>query len=329
MVNSIGKTYNSYVQASTNNVTIFAKINTNCYFLKTPTKITEPVNTYFILEESYFVKVISQIHDFYYVEYLNIKGYVEKEYLTLVNEQIETPYLNNITFETTQNTYLFSEPKIDENLRIAKINTATTLTYIGKIYAQSINDISGNTWYYCKIKTSDISNSTNANVLKTTTNSSNLKSSIKTGSSSFNNFNSSSSINYLKANTNVSLSGLKEITNASYLNTSLDENITINNGNTHNNNNNISQINNKIFNTSETSTSDINSSENYIYGYIHASFTQNLTPIIKSTAVSTPQNLDSTKLLNINLSTQIVITIIISVPILFVLFVFLKGFKKV
>ena len=74
-------------------------ITNNAYLKKSPTKPNDILNTYFLLEESYFVKVLSEEKDYYFVEYLDINGYIDKSAINLVNEIIETPYLNNITFD--------------------------------------------------------------------------------------------------------------------------------------------------------------------------------------------------------------------------------------
>ena len=211
--------------ASTENSTLYAKVEKDCYLLKTPTKILNYTNAYFILEESYFVVILNNLDNYYYVQYQDIKGYVEKENLIVVNEQIENPFLEDITFNITKDTYLYEEPLLNSNLIKTPLTSLKTPTYIGKIYSDEISDVSGNVWYFAKI-----------------------------------------------------------------------------------NNNGVE-----------------------IKGYVHSSFTNNLTPITQNNSVSTEyisNNIEST-LLNINQTTQIIIIFIISMPTLFILYLLLKGFKKV
>lgn len=151
MVNSINQNYNKAILTNASNNSYFGKINSNCYFLKTPTNITNFSNVLFILEESYFVKVKSRVDDFYYCEYLNLTGYVSKENITLINEQVENPYLTNITFNVFKATNLYKEPILNSSLIIAPLPENSTLNYIGKIYSEKVSEISSNTWYYCKI----------------------------------------------------------------------------------------------------------------------------------------------------------------------------------
>lgn len=202
---------------------IFALISKSCYLQKTPTKILDYTNTYCILEESYFVIVESSMDDYYYVKYQDLTGYCDKENLMLVNEKIENPFLDNITFDVYKDTFLYNEPKASESNIIIPIKNCENVKFIGKIYSEEISSTSSNIWYYCKI---------------------NL--------------------------------GGKEIK-----------------------------------------------------GYIHSSFTNNLTPITQNNSNYTLLSQNTNTLLNLSQSTQIIITIVVSVPILFILYLFLKGFKKV
>jgi len=222
LVNSLEKTYNNTINTNASSVTVFAKINNNCNFLKTPTQIFDYSNVYFILEESYFVKVLNVYSNHYYCEYLNIKGYVEKQNLTLVNENISHPYLLNITFNTTKTACLYNEPSTKSNVSF-QIEKGEQLMYIGKILGSEIDNINGNIWYYCTL---------------------------------------------VKENTNI-------------------------------------------------------------FGYIHSSFTNNLTPINVNESEFSAINTTTSSLLNLNLTTQVVIIICISIPLFFILYLLLKGFKKV
>lgn len=213
--------------ASTNGQTQYAKVITgNACLYKTCTSLNDSSNVLFLLEESYFVKIldISQ-NNFYHVEYLNQTGYVLSNQVELVNENIQNPYLSNITFSIAKDCFLYSEPKNNQNLQVLTLTKGQTISYYGKIYSDEIFENSGNMWYYCCITNS----------------------------------------------------------------------------------------NNKIF------------------GYVHASQTNNLSPIKANTEVSTKliTKTEVQNILNLNISSQSIIIAIISLPVLFLLFIFLKGFKKV
>lgn len=204
---------------------VYAKIIDSCYLKKTPTKLNDFLNIYFVLEESYFVKILNEENDFYFVEYLDLTGYVEKSHLQKVNEIISKPYLDSVSFDIIKETNLYNSPKIDEDDIKIKLLKQNNVFYYGKIFASSLDSSSGNVWYYCKIE----SNNTSIN------------------------------------------------------------------------------------------------------GYVHSKFCNNLSPILLNDEIST--NLVSinneSDLLNLNSITQTIIIIVISFPILFILVLFLKGFKKV
>jgi len=225
LVNSLNEKLLVSTNAELENTNMYAKINKNTYLLKTPTKILDFQNAYFILEESYYVIILDLQNDYYYVQYQDIKGYVQKESLTIVNEQIESPFLENITFNIVKDTFLYQEPIFSNDLQKHEVLSGEKVKYIGKIYSQNLSDLDGNVWYYAEIENNG----------------------VKTK------------------------------------------------------------------------------------GYIHSSFTNNLTPITQNNSVSTEflANNNTNTLLNIKQTTQIIIIIVLSVPIFFILYLFLKGFKKV
>ena len=215
---------NPAVNTNSSNIN-FAKITSkNCYLLKTPTLNFHYSNTLFIIEESYFVSIISNNEDFYYVNYNNLNGYVKKDDLVLVNETPKSPFLTDITFSVNTPCSLFIEPNAKAENEIQKLNQNQTLTYLGKIIGNEEIAHAGNIWYYCKL--------------------------------------------------------------------------------------------------TENNTS--------IYGYIYASYVSNLTPITKNQEVTT--NIISinnkNNLLYLNNTTTNILIIIVTVPSLFILYLFLKGFKK-
>lgn len=129
----------------------YAKIvDTNCYFFKTPTKNYHHSNVNFILEKSYFVLVLSTENDFYYVYYNNIKGYILKEQVELINEVPTNPFLENITLNISSDCYMYSSPEVLESSKVKKLSKLTQLTFIGKINGSKENLHGTNLWYYCK-----------------------------------------------------------------------------------------------------------------------------------------------------------------------------------
>lgn len=222
LLNNLNKT----TAVSSNSILYGRVITNNAMLLKTPTKVEDSLNCYFILEETYFVVVINEENnDYYYVNYQDIKGYVKKNDIQLVNEQISFPYLTNITFDIIKPCFITNTPKNNTSSQIISLTPQTNIVFYGKIYGDEIYKNSGNLWYYCKIE----------------------------------------------------------------------------NGN------------------------------NSILGYVHSSFTNNISPITQNTIVTTNliSSNQTSNLLNLNLTTQTTLIIVVSLPILFIIFLLLKGFKKI
>ena len=218
--------FNSSSPANTTPALYGKVITNNAMLLKTPTKLEDYSNSYFLLEETYFVLVLNeQNEDFYYVKYQDINGYVKKNDIELVNEQISFPFLQNITFDIIKPCFLTNAPKNNADFQIISLSPQTSVTFYGKFYGDEIYKNSSNIWYYCKITT-----------------------------------------------------------------------------------------NNKT-----------------VHGYIHSSYTNNLSPITQNNQPSTKfvANTSVTKLLNLNLNSQAIVIIVVSLPILILLFILLKGFKTV
>lgn len=215
----------SNTEETYSNLDLYGKIITNnCTLLKTPSKIENYTNVYFLLEESYFVKINHEQEDYYYVSYMNINGYVNKKDIELVNQQISSPYLNNITFDVIKPCFLQSSPENNESAQLLQLSPQTNVKFIGKIYGDEIYKNSGDVWYYCQID-------------------------------------------------------------------------------------NLNQT---------------------INGYIHSSNTNNLSPITQNSEITTEYISKSSvdNILNLNLSTQTILIIIVSLPVIFLTLILIKGFKK-
>ena len=114
----LSKSENQLFLASANqDKPIYAKISViNTPLLKTPSNIEDYSNVYFLLEETYYVKILSKINsNFYYVDYNDIHGYVNSAKLTLVNEQIENSFLTNLKFQ--KNVICFPNLKILKKIK--------------------------------------------------------------------------------------------------------------------------------------------------------------------------------------------------------------------
>ncbi len=148
--------YKSAFFAEQNQSSGYAVIKTqNCYLYRTPTLSENYINKFFLLEESYFVKVLNRPNDeFYQVEYMNLKGYVKVDAIEFVVETPINPYLNYVSFDirSSQDVALLKSPNgnyDDFNILYNIPWNAKNLTYYGKISAVEDIDYLGNVWYYC------------------------------------------------------------------------------------------------------------------------------------------------------------------------------------
>ena len=157
---TIGK-YQS-LMTTANAISGYAQIHfNNVYLYRYPSEEDTYENKYFLLEPSYFVKLLEKTNDYFYkVEYNGVIGYV----LISEVEEVETtpanPFPENITFSINNrsNALLRSEPStIKQSNSVIKIlNSGTNnLEYIGKISGEESLYGGGNVWYYCKITNLD------------------------------------------------------------------------------------------------------------------------------------------------------------------------------
>ena len=129
----------------------YAIILTNDCYLK-----TEPSENchLFLLEQSYFVKVLNDYDTKYYkVQYMEFEGYVEKSKLSFVEEFPNNPYLAHITFDIYDlgNVCMRSSPETldnDSNILCTIKASCKDLTYYGKCTGEEAISGLGNVWYY-------------------------------------------------------------------------------------------------------------------------------------------------------------------------------------
>lgn len=138
----------------------FVKHN-NCYFYKYTLDNPAVNNKYFLLEKSYYVKVLENADENYYkAEYNGISGYVKKTDIEFVEEVPENPFLTEITFDvySASSVELRNEPSTQNGIG-SVITTLPSgyknLTYYGKITGEESIKGLGNIWFYCAFKTPD------------------------------------------------------------------------------------------------------------------------------------------------------------------------------
>lgn len=138
----------------------YARVKENsCYFYRFTLDNPSINNKYFLLEKSYYVKVLENADDTYYkAEYNGINGYVKKCDVEFVEEIPQTPYLSEITFDiySASSVELRNEPTTKNGIG----SVVTTLpsgyknvSYIGKITGEESIKGLGNIWFYCSYST--------------------------------------------------------------------------------------------------------------------------------------------------------------------------------
>lgn len=144
--------------ASTTATSGYAQIITNdCYLLKNANLDSK----YFLLEQSYFVKVVEDFDNvFFKVRYLDFEGYVEKSKVNFVEEYPDTPFLSGITFDiySLGNVCMRNSAKTindDSNILCTIPLNTKDLLYYGKISGEEAIDGLGNIWYYCAYQNED------------------------------------------------------------------------------------------------------------------------------------------------------------------------------
>lgn len=131
-------------------------LQSGCYLYKTPLDNTNYTNTYFLLEPSYFVQLLSEYNsEFFKVRYMDVLGYVKKNQVQCVQGVPSSPYLSNIKFRVfgSVSRSLNDKPYLNTNNPVLKEYLplyCDDLIYYGKIYGESAVEERTNIWYYCK-----------------------------------------------------------------------------------------------------------------------------------------------------------------------------------
>ena len=141
---------------NTNNCNGYAVIkNNNSYFYRYMLDNPSVNNKYFLLEKSYYIKIIEIADETYYkASYQNLIGYVKKSDVELVEETPHTPFLDNITFDiiSANSVELRLEPSTKNGIGtvVTTLPKSTkNINYIGKITGEESIKGLGNIWYFC------------------------------------------------------------------------------------------------------------------------------------------------------------------------------------
>ncbi|MBQ3502063.1 MAG: hypothetical protein IJA72_00140 [Clostridia bacterium] len=137
-------------------------LHSGCYLYKNPIDNTNHTNVYFMLENSYFVELLSDYDtDFYKAKYLDVIGYVKKSQVQCVQGVPKTPFLDNISFRVygSASRGLYDKPYINTNNPTLKVYLplyCEDLIYYGIVYGESAVEERTNIWYYCKYTTTGV-----------------------------------------------------------------------------------------------------------------------------------------------------------------------------
>lgn len=140
---------NKTVQTSSESKSEFAQIKyNNVYIYKT----ADANEKWFLLEETYFVKIINSINEsFFEVEYKDLSGYVKKSEVQFVKETPSFPYLENITFSIgSKSIDAKSNPNEESKIVFTLEANCENVEYYGKMVGQQLDENLGNIWYFCK-----------------------------------------------------------------------------------------------------------------------------------------------------------------------------------
>ena len=150
-VNSINLT-NAY---SVENKIVYAKAKENCFLFKTSDVNNSSFhNVTFMVPESYFVIILSQINSYIYkVQYRSKIGYVMSDSIEVVDFIPVEPFLYDVQFDIPADvgTQIRSSPSVDTYSNVLSIIPSGTngVNYIANIVGVVPTGGSSNIWYYC------------------------------------------------------------------------------------------------------------------------------------------------------------------------------------
>ncbi len=143
--------------------TCYAKALSNCTLYKSSVFQNEFKNIWFIVPETYFVKILSTVSEnCYKVQYDKFVGYVEASKIVVAEFIPNVKSLENVTFDIkqTSGTQLWSAPDVSSGTILTTISAGTkNIDYIAEIYGTIPSGGISNLWYY--VSYTPVSNATN------------------------------------------------------------------------------------------------------------------------------------------------------------------------
>jgi hypothetical protein len=156
LINIFFSIFQPIPEVKADNVAYAQILQAGCYLYKTPSDNTNYTNVHFILEQTYFVQLLSEYDEtFYKAKYIDVIGYVKRSQVQCVQGSPKNPFLNNISFRVYSNSSrsMYDKPFANSNNPTLKTYLplyCQDLIYYGKIYGESVIDERTNVWYYCK-----------------------------------------------------------------------------------------------------------------------------------------------------------------------------------
>ena len=142
--------FNFNQQTSFAEIVYYAKIQSeNVFMYSSPNENSK----LFLLPETYFVKLINEgDENFYYCNYKDIKGYVKKSQVIVMNGTPSHPYAEGMfRIFSLEGLGIYSSPKMtDENFLTTIPYLTDDLIYYGSINGQEVIPNKSNQWVYCK-----------------------------------------------------------------------------------------------------------------------------------------------------------------------------------
>ena len=138
---------------------------TTCLSATTYARVLTPTNIYrlssndetkdiiCIAEKTYFVEILSQMNDYYKVNYNGISGYIKKNDVKEILQIPKTPYPTQINIVIGSDCNLRSTPTTKSSVSniINVVNSGeTNIEFIGRVFSEETIDFGGTTWYYVK-----------------------------------------------------------------------------------------------------------------------------------------------------------------------------------
>ena len=156
LINILISFFHTIPEVNAESVAYAQVLQAGCYLYKTPSDNTNYSNVHFILEQSYFVQLLSEYNnEFFKAKYIDTIGYVKRSQVQCVQGVPNTPFLNNISFRVYNNSSrsMYDKPFANSNNPTLKVYLplyCEDLIYYGKIYGESAVEERTNIWYYCK-----------------------------------------------------------------------------------------------------------------------------------------------------------------------------------